>query len=691
MKNFANKITTIVLLLFFFTLNTKAESPVEKSDSTLLNNMINELLFHIDLYGTDSIFYNKVKLGLKLFDRYEKKHGRDNFYLSNSAFLISKFSKFDIKKAKAMFDENIETARRKNYKKALALNIHDLGLLYKSLDLNAAALANFLESASLFYETKDLSAYAFNLIDIGNIYFNENSLKKAKEYFEKARKIFDNSITGQNKYTGFAILESNLALIDKVRGDTLSAVSHFHKALEFRNKAGVPANTSYTYLQMSQLYASNHNDDSDKYYFYLAIDNYKKNGLYSNMANALIDKGSYLIEQKKYDTALTILRQALSLSKQNNILSSAIAANYYTGLAKYELGETESALQYALMADSLTGTYLNYELKPLIFKLLSNIYEKKADYSKAYSFLNKYIEWNEDNSGKTLLNRKLAQQVNEKLKSEQQRNFEQQKSRYIIIFLSLIILISLTFIFFLIRLERKIKNQNENLKSVMESRDKIYSIISHDLKGPIGSAQTILDILVKEPLDEKTKDELILSVQKSNAATYDLLINLLYWANLQRGKIKFQSAPINLDQMCNENIKLYRESSNTKNISLINNIEEGLVINSDENMLKTIIRNLINNAVKFTPEGGKVEITAVKQNGNVNITVSDSGPGMSKEQIEAILHSKETINIKKSGNIHSAGLGLQIIKSFVKEMKGSIHIDSKPGQGTSITISLPEL
>ena len=253
--------------------------------------------------------------------------------------------------------------------------------------------------------------------------------------------------------------------------------------------------------------------------------------------------------------------------------------------------------------------------------------------------------------------------------------------------------------------QKQIENQSEELLSQKEelvemnnklyelnaSKDKFFSIIAHDLKNPFNTILGLSELLKDEIKSGnlETIDEYSGMIYNSTVQTLRLLENLLEWANSQRGKISFNPVPINLRELSNEEFGTLNDMAIKKNIELKNSFNDNLTIIADKNMIKTVLRNLISNAIKFTHKNGKVEIKSMIINNQVEISVSDSGIGMTKETSAKLFRIDANLSICGTENEKGTGLGLFLCKEFVEKHGGKIWVESEYGKGSVFKLVLP--
>ncbi|PIB35980.1 hypothetical protein BFP72_11525 [Reichenbachiella sp. 5M10] len=236
------------------------------------------------------------------------------------------------------------------------------------------------------------------------------------------------------------------------------------------------------------------------------------------------------------------------------------------------------------------------------------------------------------------------------------------------------------------------EQDNLQLQYLNQSKDKFYSIIAHDLRGPLSNLLQLGDLIHDEQYkyDETSRNTLITSAFKNAKLTYNLLDSLLEWASANSGLMTYAPRQLSLESMAEECINFYTLKAEAKNITLINSLRPTSSVYADYDMTLTVLRNLLSNALKFTPKGGTIEFIAQEGPEHyLSIGVKDSGIGMSQEIIEQVFSLKILTSTTGVENEKGFGLGLKLCKDFVTRNKGGIWIDSKLGQGSTVWFSLP--
>jgi signal transduction histidine kinase/ligand-binding sensor domain-containing protein len=242
-----------------------------------------------------------------------------------------------------------------------------------------------------------------------------------------------------------------------------------------------------------------------------------------------------------------------------------------------------------------------------------------------------------------------------------------------------------------ILLEKTVELKTKELKELNASKDKFFSIIAHDLKNPFSSIIGFSEMLKEEinSNDLSTAGKYATQINTSAVQTFRLLENLLEWANSQHGKISFKPQAINLEDILNEEFLTLKDATNGKNIELTSSVPEKLVVFADRNMIKTILRNLISNAIKFTYKNGKIDVKAIEHDNEVEIAVSDNGIGMTKDTILKLFRIDANLSTRGTENENGTGLGLFLCKEFVEKHGGKIWVESESGKGSVFKLILP--
>lgn len=628
--------------------------------------------------GSDSNLAAKNEL-LAAFESAKQLQNQDylgwvSYWLAFTNMKLGEFSQ-----AKSLFSESIENYISANKIAGLIGSKQALGELY-------LITGEFAQAYKLFYEANEKHAYAkgdkgeihYNsqyYINIGNIFYHIGKFDQALAFYDSARKIATTNA-----------FEDKTALINELTGQTWFAKGDSKTALDYFSK-------------------------SLKYY-------YKINSRHST-AELLNSIGEVHEYEKNFVEAITSYKQALEINQRiNNAYGIALnhgnLASCYdqTGALNLMRKELDKGMAFVdnLGMDNLLLRY---------YKLYIDYSENTGQHNVAHKYFDQYIPLSQKylSSTKQNLSSLLIDLYENTMKEEDkihekelefsklEKERDDLRIQQLVLITSLIFVVLILIIYFLvnrIRTTRKLEHQveertkalRENEKMLIETnqtRDKFYSIIAHDLKSPFNSLIGFSNLLNDEYDDfsEEERKQFISIIRNSSEEIFALLENLLDWARKNSDKIKFKPIKVDLQQIVRQTVQLQEKNAEQKKISIINQISKNTFVYADENMLRTIIRNLTSNALKFSNEKGKVTFSATSNEGLIYCTVSDNGIGMSEKTKKNLFNIESKIKKKGTANETGTGLGLLLCKDFIERNGGSLTIESTEGQGTAFTFSLP--
>lgn len=243
----------------------------------------------------------------------------------------------------------------------------------------------------------------------------------------------------------------------------------------------------------------------------------------------------------------------------------------------------------------------------------------------------------------------------------------------------------------LMEARKTINLQNQKLQKTMESRDKLYSVIAHDLRAPIGTIKMISASLENER-DQITDPKIRKSFDMINETTeeaYNLLENLLRWSRNQNGKTRIYPTTFDLSKAIYHVVALFTAIAASKEIKMNNHSNTKVLVYADEDMIRTVLRNLLSNAIKFSFPGGQIDISLNEMPDMVMVAVKDTGQGIKKEFQAKLLKGNEYISTYGTQNEKGSGLGLILCRDFVKMNKGKLWFSSQENRGTTFYFTVP--
>ena len=533
-----------------------------------------------------------------------------------------------------------------------AYSYNNLGNVYRIRNKIEEATASIQSAIKIFESTNDQQGLAYCYINIGRLYSAQEDFNNALAYFEMADKI---SIMINNEDMRARIL-LEIAKLAQNKKDYARAEQSYFELEKLYKKINYLKGFAEVWQGLSDLAYKKKNMNDAMSYSLKALELNKKILNASGEVNNLNDIALICLEQKKIKAGEDYLALALHRSIEINE-PTLIADTYYTLYRLHkQTGKTDSALFYFEKYHGMKDSIVTNEEILKLGEMESLVKIERSEKEK--QMLLKDLE------NQTKLRNYLA----------------------VIVVLFILIVIMLT-----IRYYEK-KRLSTKLNEINIVKDQFFKIIAHDLREPFaalfGAASLLRDNY--DELTEEEKKQTINMIGESIRREFDLLQNLLMWAKSQRQHIKFNPEKLALRQIINENVELIKTNLANKNIFLNVECADDMIINADEQMLNTIIRNLIFNALKFTNEGGEISIAAGRKEGRVKIEIRDNGIGMDNETINNLFAlDKKNVGKGTSGETGS-GIGLIITKEFVEAHKGTIDAESEPGKGSVFTINLPE-
>ena len=243
----------------------------------------------------------------------------------------------------------------------------------------------------------------------------------------------------------------------------------------------------------------------------------------------------------------------------------------------------------------------------------------------------------------------------------------------------------------LVAAKRIIVRQNDELRRTINNRDKMYSVIAHDLRSPMASIRMVLNLAVNVVSPETVGEEIFGLLDKANREseeTHDLLDNLLKWTKSQTGRLNVVYQDVELDDVVPGVVDIFTMIAEMKKIKLqYIPAEEKLSVRADNDMLKTIVRNFISNAIKFTPEGKGIDVYYKRDGDFARVCVQDHGVGIAADRIDSIFHKGETTY--GTGGEEGSGLGLQLCQDFARKNGGDAYVESVEGEGSTFSFTIP--
>ncbi len=666
----------------------------------------------------------------------QKHPKRDTARVNLLNELVNELYLLDIDKAFIYAEEANEISTQIEYIKGKARSFILIGICYDEKSDYLQALKYYNYALEIYEKLNDKSGITRCYNNIGILYRYQGDYSRALEYYQKSLKIaekFSDKIGISNSY-------NNIGIIYYYQDDYPKALEYFQKSLKIDEELGDKNGVSYCLNNIGMIYE--HQND-----YHEALKHYKESvsikeelEMKGGMATGYYNVGTIYKNQLEYAKAYEYYQKSLAISVEIGRKSTETYS--YEGLASLFLaqGNEKEAYNYSIKAYNLAREIGNAALIKESSELLAKSSSAMGNYKEAYKYHVIFKEmndslFNEENIQKITgleyqykyekekRETELAQQKKDAVRIEREKRQKNVRNSFIIGFILMFLLVIIVLNSLLQKRKanrilalqkekirernselfslneeiqsqsKKIKATNQNLRILNATKDKFFSIIAHDLRSPFNALLGFSEILLKmhKKYDNEKREEIIQSMNSSIIATFRLLENLLEWSLSQSGKIQFSPENLNLKEILHETMIGVQESANKKDIQIINTISENKIIYADKNMINTVFRNLISNAIKFTNSGQHITLSLKEQIDSRfhEIAIIDTGVGIPEDKIDDLFRIDRNTSTRGTNNEKGTGLGLIICKEFVEKHGGKIWVESEPEKGSEFHFTIP--
>lgn len=601
--------------------------------------------------------------------------------------------------------QGYEYGKKSDHHKGLIGNSGMLGYFYMAMGKYDSSEMYYRERLEHAQRHKKEDQVGASYANLGNILYRKKNYEEAIKHCLKGLKVYEEL---GNKGEQGRILNSLFIFLEEA-GDLKQAETYALKSLTLKEEMKDSTGLGRGYNNLGGFYADQGRYDEAIAYTKKAEAINQAIGsklgismTYSNLGYTYEKLGQYQLAQKYQEKALQLSyelddKEGISIELEH-LGKNLIKQGKYTAALDY--------LKKALVAVKEMD-YIQNEVS--LLEALGDVYAKLGDHKKAYAYATKFA--NLQDSLNTSKNSQAISDIQTKYETEkknqqielltkeneiQDLNIKNQKTFNYALIGFLILTALLAFVIWN-RYQLKAKTsgllaeKNMELEKLNATKDKLFALIAHDLKNPLSAFRSITQSLSGNLVNISKNDiEYFLEeLNKSANNLYDLLQNLLNWAISQIDQLPFHPEEVALPPIVKENISLLSMNAKEKQIELVQDIQEDMIVFSDKNILRTVLRNLIGNAIKFTPENGKVSVSSSMSNGHTEIVVSDTGIGISPEDLEKLFKVEEDVSSIGEGEGKGTGLGLILCRELLEKQGGSITAKSELGKGSSFYISIP--
>jgi signal transduction histidine kinase len=567
--------------------------------------------------------------------------------------------------AEDLYLQSFDLYRKQGNSEGIAMALNNIGILFADLGNYEKAYHYFYYSLLIEEHAGNLPGIAYSLNNIGLLCRKMGMLDKSADYYEKSLHI---------KYsykdsTGIALTLINQGKVYEELGDLDDALKNYEKALELN-----------TAIQDRE-----------------------------GMATALNNIGVIFLLKEEFDKSVLYFTQALEFRSEIDNTAGVISSLTGLGRSLIALGQFGSADAKLLEALKLAIEIENSEMHANVLLILAELRSKESNFSEAYQYLLQYNELkeelvNSENSSHVLElearyeNEKKESRIeiqNAQIDARDARIRQERILRYGIIAFAVLLVLVLFVIVRMYRMKAALNSilgeKNQELQELNATKNKFFSIISHDLRNPFGALRNVSEMLHVnyDDLDEAQRKSLAENMKDLSANAGELLENLLQWSLSQSGKLEPEPEKFDITNLLQKLHQSLEPMAVEKNIEFVFSDAEAVQIFGDQKMLETVVRNLIQNAIKFTPENGQIVIKSAIEGNDLRVEVQDSGIGISKDDCGKLFKIEH--NHKKIGSSPNkgSGLGLILCREFVEANNGRIGVESELGKGSTFYFYVP--
>ena len=602
-----------------------------------------------------------------------------------------------------------QLAVKNNQQLLQAMALYNQGeIKYNSSDYHLA-IPEFHKALSIYKKVND----TINVVNcyklIGLCYYNMDQGDKAIEQFIEGMKMCEHDPRNTAK------LLSNMAMTHTRMRNLNDAIYYYRKALAINSSIENPEGMAVNYNGLGEIFKTLHQPDSALVCYKKAKELNRKTEFQAITLSNIA--GIYMNYPDSISKAVDCLKQSWAIFRQLGMYHHEAEFKQGIGIILLKQGKYKPAIQAFHESIKINDKFnRGFKIKTTCYNLLSKVYERTGDYKSALIHLKLYIQYADSMEQKEKYDRlanlekryETEKKENEiaRLQAKQELTLIQLKKNKQLKQLGITAALLLLLLVFFVELKyldkiksnrilesknRLIEKSEQELRVLNASKNKFFSIIAHDLKNPLHNVLGYSYLLNNdyEKFKEEERRKFAGDIYHSTNNIFRLLQNLLEWSRSQTGNLNFSPAVVEYQRVLDNSLSVLKSLADQKNIAIKTGYNPDLKIFADPIMIETVLRNLINNAIKFTPEGGHIEVSAKEEDGQILVSVSDSGIGISEEDSKNLFRIDSKVKRKGTNNEDGSGLGLILCHEFVNKHNGKIWVQSTPGKGSEFIFSIP--
>lgn len=560
------------------------------------------------------------------------------------------------------------------------------------------AIAGYQQCLVIATNSKDSLKIGNSLIGIGVTNDQGGQFEEALQYYFKALDIYEH-ISNQKKIGGTL---KNIGNTYRVLKDYSRATSFLQQALSVQYAQKDSASIGNVLNDIGLICLDQDSAVTALTWFNIILTDYNKYLRDEVKSYVQNNQALALTQLKRYPEALEAYQSSLSLMKKRDDQYGIALVLGNIGDLYYRTHDLRKALDKHLDNLAIVQEIKSDELLKDSYDNLAKTYQGLGDYKKAYSYRQKEMDLKDtiykEQSAKNYAEMEARYQ-NEKKQKEilylQQNNkianiqlLNQRLIKYCLLAGLAIILLVALFLYRNYRTKQKINKElnhiNEKLEEANNSKTKLISIISHDLRSPVSSLFSFLELKKQNSgrMKKEEQEQFDRELTRSSENLLEAMEDLLIWSKSQMDHFTLAGEKISADDLIDEMILLHRPFADEKNVLLKKEGQTDFLFHTDPNFIKVVLRNLVSNAIKFTPKGGIITLSGIKEKDHIQLSVKDTGAGISGADLGNIF---EWTSIRSD----SSGLGLKLARDFAEKLGGRLSVHSEPGKGSEFIVTLP--
>lgn len=605
-----------------------------------LENEESFALYHIGKYHQTKGNFDQAKLYYHKSLNIAKKNKNEK----HLALVLPSMGKYYMSEGKlnvalSLYQEAFHISTRLNDQLLSADICNHLGGLYLELKESAKAMAYHRQALQYRLKMNYPGELAKSYNNIGKIHLSLRDLDSAEYYFSKSLKLCKE--TDYKK--GMVKALTNLGEVYRLNNQLNRALGYLYESFEMANSLGYDNGIAEASLDIGEVFSVRKNIDSAKAYYTIALHKFGKTNynedllrVYNGLYNCYLSKSDYKTALTYHEYVLNTEKKLLDVENKRQLAIVNISFDTERKEQDYKVLLKDNELKASLIKSK--NTFIWLIIAVLSFTILLCLYV----YNRFY----------------------VKKKANQKL---EELNFTITNQNI------------------------QLKKLNNDIESVSKEKDKLFTIISHELRNPLYWLQNLTEVLSRKhnTMSADKISKTLSSMDESAKNVYHLMDNLLYWSRSKLNRVHAKKLSHHLFTLISETTRIYETFLKQKEITLHINIPKDIYIHADADLFACVIRNLISNAIKYTPNGGSITFQHQLSKYSVTLMISDSGKGMTQEELKSLFSFNNSISMPGLMQEKGSGLGLKLCKDFVEMNEGEIWADSIPGIGTQFSFTVP--